>query len=125
MSSADRQAATVGAAPAVQNGFGAGPAPDRSARFGLRLAIWYAALFIASAFAVVLITYVLTSSSLAQRDHEIIQAKLGEYATVYARGGLRALAATVDTEQRTSRERIFVRVLDGGSEAVLLSNAEG
>ncbi|HUR33461.1 MAG TPA: ATP-binding protein, partial [Vicinamibacterales bacterium] len=47
------------------------------------------------------------------------------YATVYARGGLRALAATVDTEQRTSRERIFVRVLDGGSEAVLLSNAEG
>jgi len=98
---------------------------DRSGRFGLRLAMWYAALFIGSAFAVVLITYLLTSSSLAQRDHEIIQSKLGEYATVYARGGLRALAATVDAEQRTSRERVFVRVLDGGSEAVLLSNAEG
>src|SRR5215212_4161514 len=89
--------------------------PDLSGRFGLRLAIWYAALFIASSFAVVLITYFLTSSSLAQRDHEIIQSKLGEYASVYARGGLRALATTVDTEQRTSRERIFVRVLDGGS----------
>jgi signal transduction histidine kinase len=74
---------------------------------------------------VVLITYLLTSSSLAQRDHEIIQSKLGEYATVYAQGGLRELAATVDAEQRTSRERVFVRVLDRGSEAVLLSNAEG
>jgi len=87
--------------------------------------MWYAALFIGSAFAVVLITYLLTSSSLAQRDHEIIQSKLGEYATVYAQGGLRDLAATVDAEQRTSRERVFVRVLDRGSEAVLLSNAEG
>jgi signal transduction histidine kinase len=99
--------------------------PDISGRFGLRLAMWYAALFIGSSFAVVLITYWLTSSSLAERDHEIIQSKLGEYATVYARGGLRALASTVEAEQRTSRERIFVRVLDSGSEAVLLSNAEG
>ena len=31
----------------------------------------------------------------------------------------------MDVEQRTSGERVFVRVLDGGSEAVLLSNAEG
>ena len=51
------------------------PAPaangtDLSRRFGLRVAVWYAALFIGSAFAVVLITYLLTSSSLAQRDHE-------------------------------------------------------
>lgn len=98
---------------------------DRAGRFGLRLAVWYAALFIASSAVIVLITYLLTSSSLAQRDHQIIDAKLGEYATVYANGGLRALANTVEVEQRTSGERIFVRVLAGGSEAVLLSNAEG
>lgn len=98
---------------------------DRAARFGLQLAMWYAMLFVASAFAIVFLTYLLTSSSLAQRDHEIIQAKLGEYATVYARGGLRGLTATVDAEQRTSRERVFVRVLAGGTEAVVLSNAEG
>ena len=96
-----------------------------SGRFGLRLAVWYAALFVASSFAIVLITYWLTSASLAQRDQEIIQAKLGEYATVYARGGLRALTATIEIEQRTSSERIFVRVLAGGSEAVVTSNAEG
>jgi signal transduction histidine kinase len=98
---------------------------DYSGRFGLRLAIWYAALFIGSSFVIVLLTYFLTSSSLAQRDHEIIQQKLGEYAAVYARGGLRALTATVEAEQRTSRERLFVRVVDRGSEALVLSNAEG
>jgi len=119
MSSADRRVEPLPDATGASNG------TDHSGRFGLRLAMWYAALFIGSAFAVVLITYLLTSSSLAQRDHEIIQSKLGEYATVYAQGGLRDLAATVDAEQRTSRERVFVRVLDRGSEAVLLSNAEG
>ena len=119
MSSGDGPSGSVPDAASLAN------LTDRSGRFGLRLAMWYTALFIGSAFAVVLITYLLTSSSLAQRDHEIIQSKLGEYATVYAQGGLRALAATVDAEQRTSRERVFVRVLDGGSEAVLLSNAEG
>ncbi len=123
MSSADESALS---SPAGSNHREADTfARDSSGRFGLRLAMWYASLFIGSSFAIVLITYLLTSSSLAQRDHEIIQSKLGEYATVYARGGLRALAGTVDAEQRTSRERIFVRVLDGGSEAVLLSNAEG
>jgi signal transduction histidine kinase len=44
---------------------------------------------------------------------------------VYARGGLRALTSTVEAEQRTSNERLFVRVLDRGQEAVVLSNAEG
>ena len=82
-------------------------------------------IFIASSFTIVLLTYWLTSSSLTQRDHEIVQTKLGEYANVYAQGGLRALAAAVDAEQRTSRERVFVRVLDGFSDTVLLSNAEG
>lgn len=104
---------------------GGSPRRDRSARFGLRLAVWYATLFIASSLVIVLLTYFLTSSSLAQRDHEIIEAKLGEYATVYARGGLRALSGTIEAEQRTSRERVFVRVLAGGSEAVVTSNAEG
>jgi signal transduction histidine kinase len=98
---------------------------DQSGRFGLRLAIWYATLFVASSFAIVVLTYVLTAASLAQRDHEVIQQKLGEYATVYARGGLRALTSTVDAEQRTSRERLFVRVVDRGAEALVLSNAEG
>jgi signal transduction histidine kinase len=93
--------------------------------FGLRIALWYATLFVLGAIAIVYLTYYLTSASLAQRDHQIIRAKLGDYASAYARGGLPVLAGTVRAEQSVAPERLFVRVVDRGVEAVVLSNPEG
>jgi len=90
--------------------------------FGLRLALWYATLFVIGAIAIVMLTYWVASASLERRDREIINGKLGEYAAVYSRGGIDALADTVQAEQRTAPERLFVRVLDRGTEAVVLSN---
>ena len=90
----------------------------------LALTLWYSTLFVVGSLVILLFTYLLTSASLAQRDHQIIQAKLGEYSAVYARGGLRSLAATVQAEQRTAPERLFVRVVDRGSEAIVLSDRE-
>jgi hypothetical protein len=43
---------------------------------GLRLSVWYAGVFILSTLALVSISYALLSSSLAQRDHDIIRATL-------------------------------------------------
>jgi signal transduction histidine kinase len=97
---------------------------DRYAR-PLFLTLWYSTLFVAGSLVIVLLTYVLTAASLAQRDQQIIQAKLGDYATVYVRGGLSALASTVQAEQRTAPERLFVRIVDRGSEAIVLSEREG
>src|SRR5262249_36792060 len=65
------------------------------------------------------------SVSLAQRDRQIIQAKLGEYAAAYQRGGLEMLADTVRAEQSAAPERLFVRVVDRGAEALVLSQPEG
>jgi signal transduction histidine kinase len=93
--------------------------------FGLRLALWYATLFVVGSIAIVFVTYFLTAASLAQRDRQIINAKLGEYAAVYTRGGFRALADTVRAEQRVAPERLFVRVADRGAEALVLSMPEG
>ena len=93
--------------------------------FGLRLALWYAALFVGGSGVIVFMTYWLTAASLAQRDREILGSKLGEYAAAYQRGGLRALADTVQAEQRTAPERLFVRVVDRGEEAIVLSQPEG
>src|SRR5580765_5796336 len=93
--------------------------------FGLRIALWYATLFILGAIAIVLLTYVLTATSLAQRDQQLINQKLGDYAAAYRRGGLDQLADTVRAEQRTAPERLFVRVVDRGREAIVLSNPEG
>jgi signal transduction histidine kinase len=93
--------------------------------FGLRIALWYASLFILGSIAIVLLTYVLTATSLAQRDQQLINQKLGDYAAAYRRGGLNQLADTVRAEQRTAPERLFVRVVDRGSEAIVLSDPEG
>ena len=91
----------------------------------LRLGLWYATLFVVGAIAIVFVTYSLTAASLAQRDSQIIKQKLDEYASVYARGGLGALTDVVRIEQRTAPESLFVRVVDRGVEARVLSLREG
>ena len=107
------------------------PDPEKDSRplftraFGLRIALWYATLFILGSIVIVWLTYVLTATSLAQRDQQLINQKLGDYAAAYRRGGLNQLADTVRAEQRTAPERLFVRVVDRGAEAIVLSNPEG
>jgi signal transduction histidine kinase len=93
--------------------------------FGLRLALWYATLFILGAILIVFLTYYVTARSLEERDRQIIESKLAEYATVYRRGGLRSLAETVRVEQLTAPERLYVRVVDRGAVAEFLSSGEG
>ena len=66
--------------------------------YGLRIGVWYATLFVAGSMAIVSLTYLLASASLAQRDRQMIDSKLGAYATAYDRGGIDGLAATVQTK---------------------------
>src|ERR1700738_4467791 len=88
---------------------------------GLRLSLCDATLFVVGPILIVSLPYYLTATSLAQRDRQIIESKLGAYAAVYSRGGIRALADTVRAEQLTAPERLFVRVVDRGTEPMLLS----
>lgn len=87
---------------------------------GLRLSLWYAAVFVIGIVALAGLTYTLLASSLAQRDHDIIFATLREYATRYELGGVPALQRAVELEERTGdQERLFVRLLGSGAEVVL------
>ena len=94
-------------------------------KFGLRIALWYATLFVTGSIAIMLLTYYLTAVSLEQRDRQILDSKLGEYTAAYARGGIDGLADTVRAEQRTAPERLFVRVISRRSETLVLSNTDG
>src|SRR6185436_17001191 len=97
-----------------------------AAAYGLRLGVWYATLFIAGSLTIVYLTYVVTSASLAQRDRQIIDSKLGTYAAAYDNDGLDGLASVVRAEQQTAPERLLVRVTDRfGRQAVVLSQQEG
>jgi len=94
----------------------------RRRTLGLRLSLWYAAVFILSTVGLVALTYALLASSLAQRDHDIINATLREYVSRYEAGGLPALQRAVEIEERTGqRERLFVRVLGPGADALFVT----
>jgi signal transduction histidine kinase len=110
----------VDEAPRVPRDDESGPA----ARFGLRIAVWYAAVFVISSLAIALLTYALLASSLEERDRELVIATLREYSQRFAAGGLPALAQAVDIDQRSGRaERLFVRVVRGNTESLFLSAA--
>ena len=86
---------------------------------GLRLSVWYAAIFVVSTLVLVGLTYALLASSLKQRDHDIIRATVREYASRYELGGLLALQRAVELEERTgNRERLFVRVIGPRADAL-------
>jgi signal transduction histidine kinase len=98
------------------------PVEEPGARFGLRLASWYAAVFVVTSLSIVLLTYRLLAASLEERDRQLVISTLQEYSQRYAYGGLRSLADAVEIEQRSGRqERLFVRVARGGSETLFLS----
>src|SRR6266853_1571934 len=104
----------------------AGERDSRQRVYGLRLGAWYATLFVAGSLAIVYLTYALTSTSLEQRDRQIIDSKLGTYAAAYDNGGIEGLASVVRAEQQTAPERLFVRVTDRfGRQAVVVSQQEG
>ena len=87
---------------------------------GLRLSLWYAAVFVIGIIALAGLTYALLASSLVQRDHDIIFATLREYATRYELGGVPALQRAVELEERTGdQERLFVRLRGRDAEVVL------
>ncbi len=96
--------------------------PRTGGHFGLRLALWYATVFVISSLAIVLLTYALLRGSLIERDRQIVASTLREDSERFAIGGLRAVASAVDIEQRSGRhERLFVRVVRGGSETLFVS----
>ena len=89
------------------------PPDRRRPPLGLRLAIWYAAIFVASSLALIALTYVLLSTSLRQYDREIIESTLVRYATAYGGGGVDGLVGGHPSAIRPAAayEPLFVRVV--------------
>jgi len=100
--------------------------PEPGARlpgaFGLRLGLWYAGLFVTSGLALVLLTYALLASALAQRDRDLVLSALQQYVAQYRRSGLDAVREAVASDRMAGRhEGLFVRVLGPRAEALFAS----
>lgn len=89
---------------------------------GLRLAAWYAAIFVASALALSVLTYLLLSASLRQYDREVVGSTLRQYATALTRGGVDGLADAIRRDQSAAGyEPLFVRAVGPFQDLVFLS----
>jgi signal transduction histidine kinase len=88
----------------------------------LRLALWYAVVFLASSLAIILLTYLVLAASLRQYDRQIIETTLVQYAGAYARGGVEGLVREIQRTQTSGVQGpVFVRTVGARQEVVFLS----
>lgn len=93
-----------------------------SQALGMRLALWYAALFAGSVLLISVLAYLLLARSLAARDHDIVRVKLADYAARYEATGLRGLSQAVFAEQASGTpDRVFVRLIGPNADVLLAS----
>lgn len=79
---------------------------------GLRLTLWYAAIFFVSVTAVGLLAYWLLGTALERRDRDFLLEKLAYYATRYETGGVPAVSRAVSAEQGAgTSDLVLVRLV--------------
>lgn len=94
--------------------------------FPLRIALWYAAIFVVSAAAVAVVTYALLARALAAQDHSVLESMLTRYVTEYQRAGLSGLQRLIETDAGEGRhERLLVRVVNAGTEVIYFAEPPG
>jgi len=92
----------------------------------MRLAIWYAALFILSAGALTLFVYGLLARALEARDHQALETLLSRYAAQFQRAGLPGLRRVLEVDAAEGRnERLLIRVTDGTTAVVYSAEPPG
>lgn len=94
--------------------------------FAWRLGLWYAGLFVGSAAALAVVTYLLLARALAAQDHDVLQSMLGRYAAEYARAGLPGLRRLLESDASEGQhERLMVRVVNQQAEVVYFATPPG
>ena len=87
----------------------------------VRLNLWYSAVFIASAVVMFLLTYALLFAATGQKDRELVDAQLKEYAAVYAERGARGLGQYIQNSKREGGKVPIVRITARRGPSLLVS----
>jgi len=89
---------------------------------GFRLTFWYLVVFILSSLLFFGLAYFFLSASIQQKDREVIQSELDEYAVQYKEGGTGALQKEVELEKNLSgKNPFFVRLTRPANKTVFLN----
>lgn len=91
-------------------------------RVGFRMTLWYATLFVLSSLLLFALAYLLLFSSIREKDREMIQSKIDEYALQYEASGLEAVLSEVRLERSSNEQAgFFVRVADPHNRTLFLT----
>ena len=89
---------------------------------GFRLTLWYSAIFILSALTLVILAYFFLSSSLRQKDHEMIRSRLQECQAQYRTGGIGAIRKELNYEKYAGKPNyFFIRVASASHRTLFLN----
>jgi signal transduction histidine kinase len=87
----------------------------------VRLNLWYAVIFTASAALVFALLYLLLSSTVERKDREVIEARLKEYYVIYHGAGPKGLENHIkQSKEAQGQKSFFVRVVNPFNEVALL-----
>jgi signal transduction histidine kinase len=92
--------------------------------FGLRLNLWYAAIFIVTASGLFGLAYFILATTLQQKERELIGARLDEYRAWYEAGGLPWLTRKFYNTPNSGKNAFFVRIISRGGDALFVSIPE-
>jgi signal transduction histidine kinase len=84
--------------------------------FSLRLNLWHTAFFVAGAFLLFTLAYVLLAREFREIDREIVQSKLDDCLAWYAQGGAQALQTHFQGESGWEKETTFLEVMGPNDE---------
>jgi signal transduction histidine kinase len=94
---------------------------DRARRnIAVRLGLWHAFIFMLSSVVLLAVAYLLLARAIGGKDREVVQARLREYAAVYAAGGLPALRATIQQEEG-GQKTFYVRLANAWNDITFAS----
>jgi heavy metal sensor kinase len=89
---------------------------------GLRLTLWYSAIFAISSLVVFVTAYLYLAASLQQKDQEAISGKLKDYQAQYQAGGIIALRNDIKFQKYAGKpQEYFVRLAGPHNRALFLS----
>ena len=77
-----------------------------------RLNLWYAAVFMFSALALYVTLYFLVYRAMTQKDREVVETQMKEYAVIYRNGGVASLRNWIYANQQSQKNKFFVRISD-------------
>ena len=75
-----------------------------------RLNLWYAAVFMFSALALYVLLYFLVYRAVTQKDREVVETQMKEYALIYRKGGVALLRDWIYANQQSQKNKFFVRI---------------